>query len=838
MNDQAQEIRRRLTDPEAICRALGIEIGEVQRNRVTCRCPVHQDGGRPNAMVSLREDGTIGWNCFHCQTGGDVLHLIGAVLGVWNGGLLRGPAWRAVMAKAEELAGSVRQREAPPPKPRGFPLEASLQRFWESLLPPAKVPAVVQALGDRGLDAAQLHHLARAIPPGHGVPDWAQVKRRTWVAEGYSLVLPMWDHEGIQRSVHARRFGVKNDDRKGVSPTGCTHKGLIFATPLGVELLQSGKTPSGGVAVCEGIPDFLTLATQPELQEAAVLGVIAGSWSKDFADRIPDQTPIVVWTHTDATKDKDGHPVEGAGQKYRARVISSFEKRCPIRVVPQEAPEKGKAPDINDHLRQGGRKLVAEMLAKAALPGPKRPPGGGEGQLRWFDQASDVELAQALLEDLEKKRPLAYDGGRVLTYEASLGIWRDLSHEEMVTEMRTYDGCPKGDKGRLCLGLRQMEAAVRLARYTLAQRFPPSPGFLSSAQPGLAVQNGFLRITAAGVEVLPHSPDHRATLALPLTYERDRPSPGWGRFLWEVLGGHGGDPAWVEGSMLLQEFAGACLCGLATRFQRCLFLWGEGNDGKSTAIDVIKAIFPGPVISAISPQGFSNEYRRAALRDARINAVAETPGADVLESESFKAVIDGSLIDARPIRQDPIKFRPQAGHIFAANSLPGTRDQSRGFWRRIMVLRFPRSLRPDEVEVGLSDRLIAEELPGVLAWALDGAVRLLHAGRYTEPGSSQVALQDWRRTADQVTQFVEEVLHITQGDTYGELPASSVYKEYTHWARENGHSPLNSTRFGERIKKILGSCRRRSGVVYFCLLRSKHGGAAGDGPTPSQLGLV
>ena len=243
----------------------------------------------------------------------------------------------------------------------------------------------------------------------------------------------------------------------------------------------------------------------------------------------------------------------------------------------------------------------------------------------------------------------------------------------------------------------------------------------------------------------------------------------------------------------------ASLVGIAPRYQRTILAKGTGENGKNALIDVALSAFPPSAVIAIAPQHFSDEYRRALLAGKRLNVVSELPEAEIIASESFKAIVTGDPIDGRHIRSSPFTFRSVAGHFFSANALPGTRDQTHGFWRRFAVVTFNRSFENDPAkDPEIASKIITAERPAIVSWMLVGAQRLLRAGRYTLPPSHDDALAVWRREADPVACFLDDCAEPAENGT----PAAHVYKRYTMWASENGHKAMSSTKFGQRMKGL------------------------------------
>ena len=131
------------------------------------------------------------------------------------------------------------------------------------------------------------------------------------------------------------------------------------------------------------------------------------------------------------------------------------------------------------------------------------------------------------------------------------------------------------------------------------------------------------------------------------------------------------------------------------------------------------------------------------MRGARLNLVHEIPPKAIAGGTDFKAIITGDPITAREIYKSPYTYRPRTAHVFSANELPGSTDITEGFWRRVVVLTMPKRFDGTQQMIPeLAKKIIAAEMPGVLAWAVEGAQRLLTQDAYTIPASSLEAVQD------------------------------------------------------------------------------------------------
>jgi putative DNA primase/helicase len=220
------------------------------------------------------------------------------------------------------------------------------------------------------------------------------------------------------------------------------------------------------------------------------------------------------------------------------------------------------------------------------------------------------------------------------------------------------------------------------------------------------------------------------------------------------------------------------------------------------------------MITAVAPQEMEQEYRRAMLSRSRLNVVNELPEADILNSESVKAILAGDKVVGREIREAPFSFQPRAGHLFAANTLPGVRDMTRGFWRRWIVIQFNREFQEGQQDRTIASRIIQSELPAIAAWALRGAVRVFQTGAYTIPKSSAEALKEWRTNADQIAQFLDQKCEIENADCEW-MASGQLYTAYSAWTIRSGHRSMSQTKFGKRLSSLgVKKERRRSGIFW------------------------
>jgi len=140
-----------------------------------------------------------------------------------------------------------------------------------------------------------------------------------------------------------------------------------------------------------------------------------------------------------------------------------------------------------------------------------------------------------------------------------------------------------------------------------------------------------------------------------------------------------------------------------------------------------------------------------------LNTCAELGASKTVASGLFKRTITGDAVSAHETGMPLMTFRPIAMHVFASNELPGFEGGLEpAVARRLLVVPFNRTIPTEERVADIGKRVGEEEIDALLYWAVRGAVRLVRNRRYTEPPSSDFALDDWKTQVDPVLAFLSD----------------------------------------------------------------------------------
>jgi len=492
------------------------------------------------------------------------------------------------------------------------------------------------------------------------------------------------------------------------------------------------------------------------------------------------------------------------------------------------------------------------------------------GDVPVFDNPDDVNLSRALQAKLERRGGpgIVYARGEFWQYNPDRGIWSILPRGEVSETAQEFSDAidRSGREPRpLSLSERKIRGSIRLLRDRVDESSTDrdGPDFFDQGQQGLTFANDlFLGVDFDAGELVaePPTPEHRATVGVNVPLEAPPPpAPTFESYLDDIFDG---DPNAEQKRELLLEFAGACLLGIAPKKKRALVLYdntdaGEGDNGKSVWLHILSEILPRHATSEVPPQQFNARFKAAELAGSRFNYASELPENDVLESAKLKEVVSGDRQTVERKQEDPFSFRPEAGHIFAANEFPRVVATDDAFWRRWLVLPFNNTFTPvDEpgrdADPMLAEKVLSNEKAGVVARCIQGAKRLLEQGHYTTPPEVRHAKRQWRADSSSVEQFL-----IDECENYGiegpiydsdahetwhrnsehHVSARSLYEAYREWAAATGHRQMTNTKFGKRLKKVIEHRKAASGRAYRVRLKPLSERIGGE-DQPSNRGAM
>ena len=313
----------------------------------------------------------------------------------------------------------------------------------------------------------------------------------------------------------------------------------------------------------------------------------------------------------------------------------------------------------------------------------------------------------------------------------------------------------------------------------------------------VACANGLLDISTR--TLLSHDRAFFNRVAVPFPYQADPPAPTrWLTFLDELWPD---DPQAIEA---LAEFMGYVISGRID-LHKILLLIGPTRAGKGVIARVLKALvgrgnYAGPTLASLGTNfGLSPLIGKplAIISDARLG------GANVHQVvERLLSVSGQDMLTVDVKYKEPWTGTLPTRFLVISNELPRFGDASGAIAARFLVLTLHRSWLGHE-NPALTEELLSE-LPGILAWVLDGLGRLNARGRFTEPASSTDAVMALADLVSPTSAFVRGRCEVDPGS---QVPCDVLYAAWKSWAEDNGYRVGSSSSFGRDLRAVLPSVR-------------------------------
>ena len=308
----------------------------------------------------------------------------------------------------------------------------------------------------------------------------------------------------------------------------------------------------------------------------------------------------------------------------------------------------------------------------------------------------------------------------------------------------------------------------------------------------LTVNNGTLNLKTG--ELLPHNRDDLITKLVDVDYDKNAQAPLWLAFLDQIMAGN------KDLIMFLKRAVGYSLTGNISE-RVVFFLYGIGANGKTTFLETIRAVVgeyglrtPTETLLVKRDGTIPNDVAR--LSGSRLVVAAEAEEGKRLAEALVKDITGGDTISARFLHEEFFEFQPQCKIWLSSNHKPVVRGTDQAIWDRIKLIPFMVTIPEERQDKGLVEKL-KTELPGILAWAMEGCLEW-QAGGLGVPKEVRAATAEYRYEMDVLGGFLESCCKL---DPSGLEMVKGLYDAYVTWCTLNDEKPITKRRFGNCLKE-------------------------------------
>ena len=245
--------------------------------------------------------------------------------------------------------------------------------------------------------------------------------------------------------------------------------------------------------------------------------------------------------------------------------------------------------------------------------------------------------------------------------------------------------------------------------------------------------------------------------------------------------------------------AGYCLTG-STREHSLHFLYGTGGNGKSVFLGTLTGILNdyaknAPIETFTESRGDRHPTELAMLNGARLVVAQETEQGKRWALSRIKALTGGDSVTARFMRGNFFSYLPKFKLLISGNMKPKLNTVDEAMRRRFQIVPFSVQIPPKDRDLDLPETL-KKEWPGILAWAIEGAVEYQKQGLAPPPVVAE-ATANYLETQDVFKEWLD--LRCVTGEGVSEAP-NPLYKSWKAFAEAAGELVGRQAGFVERME--------------------------------------
>lgn len=354
----------------------------------------------------------------------------------------------------------------------------------------------------------------------------------------------------------------------------------------------------------------------------------------------------------------------------------------------------------------------------------------------------------------------------------------------------------------------KLAVAVNLAKHSIHHTVTPE--MLDRRPFDLNVYNGTIDLSTG--ELRKASPGDHNTKLCPVSYDPQATCPRWMQFLSEIFLGD------TELVRYMQQAVGYSLTAAQTD-HLFFFCYGEGSNGKTTFLKTLLSMTGDygrqtPHDLLMEKKFNAHPTELAFLQGLRIAIGTEVKEGSGFDEGRLNMLTGSDIVTARFMRGDFFDFLPTHHLWLAGNHKPRVKAATHGIWRRMRLIPFLAKFEGKHIDKSLPDHLLTE-LPGILAWAVRGALDWKRNG-FTTP---EIVAQETQRYRSEENLFGTFVADRYTLDPDARVSCKNFRSDYVQWCEDEGPKPLGARAMGARMRAMGFTIIKSSGVRHWKGLR-------------------
>ena len=367
-------------------------------------------------------------------------------------------------------------------------------------------------------------------------------------------------------------------------------------------------------------------------------------------------------------------------------------------------------------------------------------------------------------------------------------IYDNLQAETLIKEKteNLIPNCTTHDR-------REVINKIKAQTYSDLEKFDTDPNLIT-------VENGILNLET--LELEPHNPNHLSRVLLPVEYNKpefeDIKDNLKDTLFWKYLK----SSFTINGKFKKKEFE-TVLEIIASPIikrhvdEKAFMFLGGGENGKSVCLSYIQSLIGKDNVSNIALQDIAEDkFLRANLVGKSANIFPDLEQNELRHTGKVKAITSNEGIEVQKKHQQGFTLYPFCKLLFSCNRFPKVFDQSQGFFRRWIIVKWERDFEndPERMEY-LKEKLEEnqEEKNLVFSSLVVIANRLNKDGKFTHSKDWKDIRKEWNENADPIDDFATNYVL----DSEGHKTKRETYHFYKEIMIEKGQIPKGIGQFGK-----------------------------------------
>jgi phage/plasmid-associated DNA primase len=139
----------------------------------------------------------------------------------------------------------------------------------------------------------------------------------------------------------------------------------------------------------------------------------------------------------------------------------------------------------------------------------------------------------------------------------------------------------------------------------------------------------------------------------------------------------------------------------------------------------------------------------------------------------------------------------------------------------LLLVPFKNIIKDEDKDYELESKVIANELPAILNFAIKGMQRLNQQGKFTEAIAMKEAMNSYKESSNHVATFIEEEQYeavdeaLKTGTSLIEL-----FTAFKSWCNTHGHNPYSSSYLSHELENM-GFIAYKNSSKHFRIIKNK-----------------